>query len=69
MQGPYPPTRTRRIKHLHHKVKRAKPSLITQMRTLKIDLKAFLYNRWVPGIEERIMRLWSSKADSSPRTS
>ena len=40
------------INRRHQEVKRAKSSLITQIRTEKIGLKSFLYNRWVPRVEE-----------------
>ena len=46
------PTPTHSIKRIHKKVKRAKSSLITQIRTEKIGLKSFLYNRWAPEVEE-----------------
>ena len=46
------PTPSHSIKRIHKQVKRAKSSLITQIRTEKIGPKAFLYNRWVPGVEE-----------------
>lgn len=55
------PTPTHRIKQLHHKVKRAKSSLITQIRTEKIGLKAFLYNRRVPGIEDESCECGATK--------
>ena len=48
------PTPSKQIRLLHSRVKRAKTSLITQIRTEKIGLKAFLYSRWVPGVEEEI---------------
>ncbi len=48
------PTPSKQIQLLHSRVKRAKTSLITQIRTEKIGLKAFLYSRWVPGVEEEI---------------
>ena len=55
------PTPTHRIKQLHHKVRRAKSSLVTQMRTEKIGLKAFLYNRCVPGIEDESCECGAAK--------
>ncbi len=55
------PTPSQRIQLLHKNVKRAKSSLITQMRTGKIGLKAFLYSRWVPGVEDESCECGSSK--------
>lgn len=46
------PIPSRRTRLLHTRTKRAKTSLITKMRTEKIGLKAFLYSRWVPGVED-----------------
>jgi len=37
---------------IHRGIKRAISTLIMQMRTEKIGLRSFLYNRWVPGVED-----------------
>ena len=46
------PIPSKRTRLLHIRAKRAKTSLITQMRTEKIGLKAFLYSRRVRGVED-----------------
>ena len=45
------PTSSNKTMRLHAKIKRAKTSLITQMRTEKIGLNAFLFSRRVPDID------------------
>ena len=49
------------MKSIHLKVKRAKSSLITQMRIEKIGLKAFLYSRWVPEVEDETCECGAAK--------
>ena len=55
------PTPSHLIKRVHKKVKGAKSSLITQIRTEKIGLKSFLYNRRVPGVEEESCECGANK--------
>lgn len=55
------PTPSHLIKRVHKKVKAAKSSLITQIRTEKIGLKSFLYNRRVPGVEEESCECGANK--------
>ena len=49
------------MKQVQKKVKRAKSSLITQIRTEKIGLKSFLYNRRVPGVEKESCECGANK--------
>ena len=55
------PTPSRSIQILHKSVKRSKSSLITQMRTGKTGLKAFLYSRRVSGLKDEQCECGSRK--------
>ena len=55
------PAPSRSIQLLHKNVKRAKSSLITQIRTGKIGLKAFLHSRGVSGIMDEYCECGSQK--------
>ena len=55
------PVPSHRITRIYKAVKRAKSSLITQIRTEKIGLRAFLYSRFVPSIDEESCTCGASK--------
>ena len=44
---------TRNVLEIHKGLQKDLSSLIVQMRTGKIGLRKFLYERWVPGIEDK----------------